>query len=389
MKRTKTLALLLALALALAAVPALAAGDALLTRGEFLLGLFQVSDVEEMEPRQAYFEDVPMHGDLALAVRWAVGEGVVKGYGDGRFGPDDPVNREQMVTMLYRSAQARGLGFQGLWMFPLAFPDADQVSDWASEAMHWAVMHKIIIGTDRGLEPKAFATDEQLSLVLERWQRVLSSAAPAILVRIDVEGQGDVGYAEGETAPERHPDQLLPSAQIRLAESATYTFAAWPKAGNRFVKWTKNGEDFSTEMEITLLLDQSADYVAVFEEDPDWQNPVMNFVGEYQCDRANALVECSGYDSARITIEWGGSAWELARWVIVGPLDTDTLRVDYADCVKTVVTYDDSGALASEATEYENGTGSITFGQGLSFTWHEDQADRADMLFQWLPVAEG
>lgn len=353
MKRTGFLSLLLALSLAqsLAAAPAEAAGDALLTRGEFLLGLFRISDVEEIEPRQAYFDDVPMHGDLALAIRWAVGQGIVKGYGDGRFGPDDPVNREQMVTVLYRSARALGQGLQGLWMFPLAFPDADQVSDWASEAMHWVVMHKIIIGTDRGLEPKSFATDEQLSLVLERWQKVLNGANPSILVQINVEGQGYIGHAEGETAPEIDHDHPFQSAQISLTEPATYAFAAWPKAGNRFVKWMKNGEDFSTEMQITLLLDERGDYVAVFEEDPDWQNPVKNFVGEYQCDRAHALVECSGSDSARITIEWGGSAWELARWVIVGPLDTDTLTVNYSGCVKTVVTYDDSGALASEETE--------------------------------------
>ena len=40
-----------------------------------------------------------------------------------------------------------------------------------------------------------------------------------------------------------------------------------------------------------VFLDESADYVAVFEDDPDWQNPVMNFVGEYQSGRAHALVE--------------------------------------------------------------------------------------------------
>ena len=75
--------------------------------------------------------------------------------------------------MLYRWAQAKGQGFLGMWMFLLDYPDADQISDWADEAMHWCVMNKIIIGTDVGLEPKGTATDEQLSLVLGRWQEAL------------------------------------------------------------------------------------------------------------------------------------------------------------------------------------------------------------------------
>lgn len=151
--------------------------DGVLTRGEFIMGLFELSGEKDMEPRQAYFDDVPMHGDLALAIRWAVGNGIVKGYGDGRFGPDDPVTREQMATMLYRNAVLLGQGFQGMWMFYLNYPDAAEISEWADEAMHWVVMNGILIGSDRGLEPKANATDAQLATVLDRWQSFLSQIA--------------------------------------------------------------------------------------------------------------------------------------------------------------------------------------------------------------------
>ena len=211
-----------------------------------------------------------------------------------------------------------------------------------------------------------------------------------IFVTINVDGWGNIDYAEGESAPEIDPEYPYQSAQINLAEPATHTFVAWPKAGNLFVKWTKDGEDFSTEPQITVLLDESADYVAVFEEDPGWQNPVMNFVGEYQCDRAHALVECFDNDSALITIDWGGSAWELARWVIVGPLDTDTLAINYSGCSKSILTYNDSGELVSEEVEYEDGTGAIVFHDDGSFTWHEDQSESGEgMVFERLPVAEG
>ncbi len=87
----------------------------------------------------------------------------------------------------------------------------------------------------------------------------------SIFVTINTEASGSIAYAEGETAPEIDPEHPCQSAQINLAEPAAYTFAARPEDGSAFVKWTKNGEDFSTEPQITVLLDESADFVAVFE----------------------------------------------------------------------------------------------------------------------------
>ena len=131
-----------------------------------------------------------------------------------------------------------------------------------------------------------------------------------------------------------------------------------------------------------LYDDEDIDFI-----DEDGQNPVMNFIGEYQCDRAHALVECSGSEDALITIEWGSSAWETACWIIEGTLDTDTLTIEYSGCVKSILTYEDGGELASEEVEYEDGTGTIVFNEDGTFTWHEDQSEYGeDMVFEWLPV---
>ena len=210
-----------------------------------------------------------------------------------------------------------------------------------------------------------------------------------IIVNINTEGWGMIAYAEGEETPEIDPEWPYQSAYIGLAEPKIHTFAAAPEAGSVFVKWTRNGEDYATEPVITLLLDESADYVAVFEEDPDWQNPVMNYIGEYQCDRAHALVECFGKDEAWITIEWGGSATELARWIIVGRLDTETMTVEYSGCAKTIVTFDESGEELSQEAEYEDGTGTVVFHDDGTFTWHEDQSEYGtDMVFERVSVTE-
>ena len=81
MKHWKILSAALALVLALSlCAPACAAGEEILTRGEFVSALFEISGITDMEPKQMYFDDMETHGDLALAVRWAVGEGIVKGY---------------------------------------------------------------------------------------------------------------------------------------------------------------------------------------------------------------------------------------------------------------------------------------------------------------------
>ena len=208
-----------------------------------------------------------------------------------------------------------------------------------------------------------------------------------ITVTVNIEGWGHIAYAEGEETPEIDPEYPAQSAYLGLAEPAVYTFAAEPETGSLFVKWTKNGEDFSTEPQITLQLDESAEYIAVFEEDPDWQNPVMNYVGDYQCGRAHAVVECFGSDEAWITIKWGGSAWELARWIIVGKLDTDTLTVNYSGASKANLVYDDEGEVKSEESVYDDGTGTITFHEDGTFTWHEDQSEYGeDMVFEWVPV---
>ncbi len=142
MKSRKLRSSLMALALVLTlclAVPVLAAdaqaGGDVLTRGEFVTGLFGLSGDPDAAAAQDVFDDVPAEGALAQAVGWAADKGVVYGYGNGSFGPDDPVTREQMVAMLYRCAQSLGQTPQGDWLFPLGFRDAGEVSDWADEAM--------------------------------------------------------------------------------------------------------------------------------------------------------------------------------------------------------------------------------------------------------------
>ena len=116
------------------------------------------------------FTDIPASAWYTEAVRWAAETGIVTGYSDTKFGPDDPVTREQFAAMLYRYARTLGEGFTGSWSFPLDFPDAAEVSDYAYEALCWLTMENVINGMEDGaLHPQGTATRAQLATMLQRF----------------------------------------------------------------------------------------------------------------------------------------------------------------------------------------------------------------------------
>ena len=124
---------------------------------------------------QITFKDVPDCQWYTDAIRWAASNGIVTGYDEDTFGTNDSVTREQLATILYRSAQAKGKGFTGTWTFPLKFDDADQVSEWADEAMHWMIMNGVIQGmSDTILSPKSDAVRAQVATMLMRFSEKVS-----------------------------------------------------------------------------------------------------------------------------------------------------------------------------------------------------------------------
>ena len=121
------------------------------------------------------FGDVADGAWYAKAVRWAAGSGVVKGYDNGNFGPDDAVTREQMVTILYRFAQHKGYDVSaGEDTNILSFNDALTVSEYAIPAMQWACGSGLMTGAQRdggmALAPRDTATRAQTATLLTRFQ---------------------------------------------------------------------------------------------------------------------------------------------------------------------------------------------------------------------------
>ncbi len=115
------------------------------------------------------FTDVPVDEWYSQAVAWAEAEGIVKGMGDGSFAPQGKITREQLATILHRYCgnptpdAAEDLSL---------FPDEAQVSDYARQALSWAVSQGLIRGMEEAgqsyLVPQGSATRAQVATILQR-----------------------------------------------------------------------------------------------------------------------------------------------------------------------------------------------------------------------------
>lgn len=118
------------------------------------------------------YTDVAQGQWCSEAIRWATSEGVVTGYGNGLFGTNDPITREQLATMLWRYAQTEGYDVSiGEDTNILSYTDVTDLSEYAIPAMQWAVGAGIINGTGDGstLTPQGQATRAQAAVMLQRF----------------------------------------------------------------------------------------------------------------------------------------------------------------------------------------------------------------------------
>ena len=115
------------------------------------------------------FTDVSEEEWYTEAIRWAAAEDIVKGYNAETFGTEDPVTREQIVTLLYRFAQYKGMAIS-IDTNILDYDDVNAISNWAVEAFQWAVQEGIINGMGNGtLSPATDATRAQVATMLMRY----------------------------------------------------------------------------------------------------------------------------------------------------------------------------------------------------------------------------
>ncbi len=116
------------------------------------------------------FADVPADQWYTDAIGWAVKVGVVTGYSEDAFGPNDVITREQLAVMLSRFAKLVGLDTETTVSGLVDFSDRGTVSEWAKDGMSWCVKNGIINGVSADtLSPATSATRAQTALMLDRF----------------------------------------------------------------------------------------------------------------------------------------------------------------------------------------------------------------------------
>ena len=134
------------------------------TRGMIVTILYRLAGSPAVTAASG-FTDVAPGAYYADAVAWAAANGIVNGYGNDTFGPNDNVTREQFAAILWRYADSPAASgtLDG-------FTDAGQISNYAVDAMHWAVEQGVVNGKGNGvLDPKGSAVRAEAAAMLMRY----------------------------------------------------------------------------------------------------------------------------------------------------------------------------------------------------------------------------
>ncbi|MCI8304562.1 MAG: hypothetical protein HFF52_08035 [Lawsonibacter sp.] len=142
-----------------------------LSRGQFVQILYNGAGRPEVSGNISFSDVLPGQW-YTEAVTWAAAEGIAGGYGDGRFGPEDAITREQLAVMLWRYA-----GCPAPPNLLLPFHDMDMASGYGLDALRWAVKCGIISGVGGGrLDPGGAAARGQAAQMLKQfWEQDRSS----------------------------------------------------------------------------------------------------------------------------------------------------------------------------------------------------------------------
>ncbi len=138
------------------------------TRAQIVTVLYRMEGEPAVQNANS-FKDVSAGGQYySSAVAWAARNNIVNGYEDGRFGPNDNVTREQIAAILYRYAAYKQFDTTVTGSIS-NFSDAAKVSSWAKTAIGWAVGEGLMNGDNGALRPQGNATRAEIAALLMRY----------------------------------------------------------------------------------------------------------------------------------------------------------------------------------------------------------------------------
>ena len=141
------------------------------TRAQIAVIFYRMEGSPAVEGENSFTDVVRGSGTAWFydAVTWAQQNGIMGGYGNSSFAPNDPITREQLAAIFYRYAQHKGYDTTQGGMAIREFDDYESISDYAMGAMAWAVNTGLVKGDSNLLYPKGTATRAEIAALLHRF----------------------------------------------------------------------------------------------------------------------------------------------------------------------------------------------------------------------------
>lgn len=141
------------------------------TRAQIAVIFYRMEGSPAVEGENSFTDVVRDSGTAWFydAVTWAQKNGIMGGYGNSSFAPNDPITREQLAAIFYRYAQYKGYDTTQGGMAIREFDDYESISDYAMGAMAWAVNTGLVKGDSNLLYPKGTATRAELAALFHRF----------------------------------------------------------------------------------------------------------------------------------------------------------------------------------------------------------------------------
>ena len=145
-----------------------------LTRGELVTILHRMEGAPYVSGTSKFSDVQDTKSYYYVAVKWATKNNIVSGYNNGKFGPNDPITREQIAVMLNKYCRYKGK-YKTQTASLSKFPDVNKVSNFAKWEMQWAVGTGIISGKTQGatkiLDPQGVVSRAQAAAMFEKYSK--------------------------------------------------------------------------------------------------------------------------------------------------------------------------------------------------------------------------
>lgn len=248
------------------------------------------------EPVVNYLMQFPDVGEswYTEAVRWAASERVVEGYTNGGFGVNDPVSREDLVTILWRY-QNRPEADPGQ-----DFADEGDISSYAAQAVDWARGNGIVGGKPGNrFDPKGHATRAETASIIQNFAALFITPDPmpqSKTLVVYYSATGSTQRVAGYIADTLNADTF----ELTPVQPYTSEDLNWTTPGSRVNR--EHDDESLRDVKLTAnTVDSWADYDTIFIGYPIWWGiaawPVNDFVKNNDFTGKTVIPFCTSSSS--------------------------------------------------------------------------------------------